>query len=129
MGGDDLDDIIQKGEKKTAELDLKLKEAGLDALQNFSLDGQSSVYQWNGRDWREKDEDEEKGKAGKFWIEPSKRERKNNYNIDEYYRDALSTHRAPAGPRAPRLPKQQLSVPFCFFLSFFLPYNVCLLFY
>jgi len=40
------------------------------------------------------------------WIEPSKREHKSNYNIDEYYRDALSNRSMP-GPRAPRLPKQQ----------------------
>ena len=48
----DLDSIIQKGEKKAAELEARLKDAGLDALQNFSLDGGSSVYDWEGLDWR-----------------------------------------------------------------------------
>ena len=45
------------------------------------------------------------GTAGINWIEPAKRDRKANYNIDEYYRDALWQRRA-AEPRAPRPPKQ-----------------------
>jgi len=107
----DLDNIIMKGEKRTAEMEKKLKEAGLDALQSFSLDGQSSVYEWDGTDWREK-----RVTAGLNWIEPSKRERKNNYNIDEYYKEALSTHhRNSNAPRAPRLPKQIQCFDFQFY--------------
>ena len=44
--------------------------------------------------------------SGINWIEPAKRDRKANYNIDEYYRDALSMQRGPAAPRVPRPPKQ-----------------------
>lgn len=52
----DIDDVIAKGERKTNELKAKLKEAGLDVLQSFSLDGgaASSVYEWEGEDYREK---------------------------------------------------------------------------
>ena len=50
---DDIEDIIRKGEEKTVELQQKLKDAGLDVLQGFSLDGGStSVYQWEGEDYR-----------------------------------------------------------------------------
>ena len=40
------------------------------------------------------------------WIEPAKRDRKANYNIDEYYRDALAWQRGPSAPKVPRPPKQ-----------------------
>ena len=44
---------------------------------------------------------------GMLWIEPSKRERKTNYSVDSYYKEAMSTGPAKvAKPRVPRAPKQ-----------------------
>lgn len=112
----DIEDVISKGEAKTRELKAKLKEAGLDVLQSFSLDGgaSSSVYEWEGEDWREK---HAIGGSHLAWIEPSKRERKATvgYNIDEYYRGALHPSRGAAAPRAPRPPKQTQCADFQFF--------------
>jgi len=120
------------------ELQQKLKDAGLDVLQGFSLDGGStSVYQWEGEDYRvrwrptgdrhkprlrrahwlatnrsicgrRRQQEKQAGSAGSRlnWIEPAKRDRKANYNIDEYYRDALAWQRAPSAPKVPRPPKQ-----------------------
>lgn len=42
-----------------------------------------------------------------LWIEPSKRERKTNYSVDSYYKEAMSTGPAKvAKTRVPRAPKQ-----------------------
>ena len=104
FSADDIEEILRKGEQKTQQLQQKLKDAGLDVLQSFSLDSSStSVYQWEGEDYREKQS------AGGFlnWIEPAKRDRsRSKYNVDEYYRDALSIQRAIKQPKEPRPPKQ-----------------------
>ena len=53
ISGDDIDEILQKSEAKTAELEEKYSGMGLDDLQNFSTQqGQQSVYEWEGEDFR-----------------------------------------------------------------------------
>ena len=64
-----------------------------------------SRLMWLGA-WGAALQDKQVGSAGINWIEPAKRDRKANYNIDEYYRDALSMQRGPSAPRVPRPPKQ-----------------------
>ncbi len=52
------------------------------------------------------------------WIEPPKRERKANYAVDAYFRDALragSNPSEPKAPKAPRPPKQPLVQDFQFY--------------
>ncbi len=46
---DDIDDIIRKGEDKTAELNSKYAGLDLDALNNFK--SESMVNQWEGEDF------------------------------------------------------------------------------
>lgn len=53
------------------------------------------MYQFEGEDFREK----RKEKPGLYWIEPPKRERKANYAIDAYFREALRM----SEPRAPKV--------------------------
>ncbi|PIO39159.1 hypothetical protein AB205_0142700, partial [Aquarana catesbeiana] len=48
------------------------------------------------------------------WIEPPKRERKANYAVDAYFRDALRVSE-PKIPKAPRPPKQPNVQDFQFF--------------
>lgn len=45
---------------------------------------------------------------GLNWIQPSKRERKGNYSIDGYYKDAMRAgpSRVDKAPKAPKPPKQ-----------------------
>lgn len=50
--GDDIEDILKRSEQKTAELDSKYANMGLDDLQKFSLAGGGSVYEWEGADFR-----------------------------------------------------------------------------
>ena len=46
---DDIDEIIKRGEEKTAELNSKYKDLDLDALNNFK--SESLVNQWEGEDY------------------------------------------------------------------------------
>lgn len=48
------------------------------------------------------------------WIEPPKRERKANYAVDAYFREALRVSE-PKAPKAPRPPKQPNVQDFQFF--------------
>ncbi|KAK7202427.1 chromatin remodelling complex ATPase chain ISW1 [Myxozyma melibiosi] len=97
---DDIDEILKKSETRTAELNARYSKLGLDDLQKFTSD---SAYEWNGEDFA-------KRKQGvQFnWIEPSKRERKEQtYSVDKYYKGVLQTGGRTAGaPKAPRAPKQ-----------------------
>lgn len=97
----DIDDILRKGEERTAELNKKYEKLGIDDLQKFSTE---NAYEWNGQDFTERKKD-----IGLNWINPAKRERKEQfYSIDKYYRLALSTggRTADTKPKGPRPPKQ-----------------------
>lgn len=107
---DDIETILAKGEQKTAEMTEKMKGLGESQLRNFTLDVPSgSVYHFEGEDFREKKRD-----RLIHWIEPPKRERKANYAVDAYFRDALRMSE-PKAPKAPRPPKQPVVQDWQFF--------------
>lgn len=107
---EDIDAILEKGEKKTEEIRQKLEKLGEGSLRNFTLDTNDySVYQFQGEDYREKQK-----LAAMAWIEPPKRERKANYAVDAYFREALRVSE-PRAPKAPRPPKQPNVQDFQFF--------------
>ena len=107
---EDIDAILKKGEIKTDEIKKKLESMGESNLRNLTLDtGESSVYKFEGEDYREKQK-----LAGLAWIEPPKRERKANYAVDAYFREALRVSE-PRAPKAPRPPKQPNVQDFQFF--------------
>ncbi|KAJ5415980.1 hypothetical protein PENPOL_c006G04664 [Penicillium polonicum] len=98
---EDIETILRKGEERTAELSKKYETLGIDDLQKFSSE---SAYEWNGKDFTERKKD-----IGISWINPAKRERKEQfYSIDKYYRQALATggRTADTKPKVPRAPKQ-----------------------
>ncbi|XP_062558461.1 chromatin-remodeling complex ATPase chain Iswi [Armigeres subalbatus] len=111
---EDIDRILQKGEEKTAEQTAKLDKMGESSLRSFTLDTENlenrSVYQFEGEDYREK----QKLHALGSWIEPPKRERKANYAVDAYFKEALRVAE-PKAPKAPRPPKQPIVQDFQFF--------------
>ncbi|KAI5964655.1 uncharacterized protein KGF55_001724 [Candida pseudojiufengensis] len=84
----DIEEILQRSETKTQELNNKYSKLNLNALQNFTND--ESVYEWNGENFKRK-EPTAITNIGHAWINPGKRERKENYSIDTYYRDVLNT--------------------------------------
>lgn len=98
----DIEDILKRSEEKTQELNEKYAKLNLNALQNFSND--DSVYNWNGEDFKKK----ELGIRLPV-IELGKRERKENYSVDTYYRDVFnagsnksSSTTSRSGPRPPK---------------------------
>lgn len=98
----DLDALLAKSEAKTSELASKYEKLGLDDLQKFTSD---SAYEWNGTDFKKKSNDTKINAIQ--WINPSKRERKENYSIDMYYKDVLNTGgRTTQDKKQPRAPKQ-----------------------
>uniref|UniRef100_A0A8B9J9C7 SWI/SNF related, matrix associated, actin dependent regulator of chromatin, subfamily a, member 5 n=1 Tax=Astyanax mexicanus TaxID=7994 RepID=A0A8B9J9C7_ASTMX len=92
----------------TMEMKEKLSNLGESSLRNFTMDTENSVYNFEGEDYREKK------KVITNWIEPPKRERKANYAVDAYFREALRVSE-PKAPKAPRPPKQPNVQDFQFF--------------
>ena len=92
---EDIEKILERAEKKTEELKKKMEGMGESTLRTFTLDTEDrSLYQFEGEDYREKQK-----MVGLGWIEPPKRERKANYAVDAYFREALRT----SEPKAPRV--------------------------
>lgn len=104
----DIEELLSASEEKTKELNKKYEKLDLNALQNFTND--ESVYEWNGENFKKKDLTSDIN-IGQEWINPRKRERKENYSIDMYYKDVLNTGGRmstpnPGGDSGPRPPKQ-----------------------
>lgn len=102
----DIEDILRHGEEKMTELNNKYSLLQMDDLKNFSSE---SAYQWDGEDWRGK------RKANDSWLGPAKRERKVNYAVNDYYKEALGGPRTIS--RAPPRPKKYATEDFQFFPS------------
>ncbi|XP_067262765.1 probable global transcription activator SNF2L1 [Chanodichthys erythropterus] len=109
---EDIDTILERGAKKTAEMNERMQKLGESSLRNFTMDTggtENSLYKFEGEDYREKQ------KLSLIeWIEPPKRERKANYAVDAYFREALRVSE-PRAPKAPRPPKQPNIQDFQFF--------------
>ena len=101
LADDDIEEILKRGEERTAALNARYEKLGIEDVQKFQSD---NAYEWNGEDFTKS-----KKEIGINWINPSKRERKEqSYSMDKYYRQALSTggRTADTKPKAPRAPKQ-----------------------
>merc|ERR1719445_1707451 len=110
----DIDKLLDEGEKKTQEQQSKLSELGESSLRNFTLDTkeEKSLYNFEGEDFKEKQREE----IGLNWIAPPKRERKANYAVDAYFKEALRTgSNEPKAHKAPRPPKQPIVQDFQFY--------------
>ncbi|KAJ4469035.1 SNF2 family N-terminal domain-containing protein [Lentinula edodes] len=106
----DIDAIIAKGEERTSELNSKYEGLNLEDLSNFKSD--ASVQQWEGEDFRSG------RKALNFnLLSLSKRERKSNYSVDNYFKDTLRAgpSKIEKGPKLPKAPKQVTIQDFQFF--------------
>ena len=111
---DDIDRILEKAENYTNLQQQKISKLSEDNLQKFSMDFEApeenkegfSVYNWEGEDWQKKKKEANKSNALKNWIEMPKRERKSTvYNIDTYFKEALSTGTKSKEQKAPRYRK------------------------
>lgn len=98
---DDIDEIIRQGEEKTKALNSKYEGLDIDDLTNFK--SELGTRQWEGQDYAGAT-----GPNGMVWIEPAKRERKqNDYSIDRYYSQAMRVNPPKeTKPKQARAPKQ-----------------------
>lgn len=95
----DIEDILNKGESRTKQLNAKYEKLGIDDLQKFTSE---SAYEWNGENFANAKKD-----IGINWINPAKRERKEgSYSMDQYFRQAMYPNPKSDKPKAPRAPKQ-----------------------
>ncbi|KAJ2609506.1 chromatin remodeling complex Adenosinetriphosphatase [Coemansia sp. RSA 1365] len=108
-----IEEILRKGESRTQELQSKYADMGLDDLNRFASES-TSTTQWEGEDYARK---RRAAEIGQLWIQPAKRERKVNYAVDDYYREALrqGSKAGGASQRAPRPPKQMHIYDFQFY--------------
>ncbi|KAK6438052.1 chromatin remodeling complex Adenosinetriphosphatase [Oleoguttula sp. CCFEE 5521] len=109
---DDIDAVLAKGEERTKMMNSKYEKLGLDDLQKFSTES-ANAYEWNGESFVAK-----KKEIGLNWINPAKRERKEqSYSMDKYYRTALMTggRTVDTKPKIPRAPRQQAMHDYQFF--------------
>lgn len=117
---EDIDAIIARGEERTIELNSKYEGLNLEDLNNFKSD--ASVQQWEGEDFRTGVDilfhfgysglchwSLSKKKTLNFnLLSLSKRERKSNYSVDNYFKDTLRAgpSKVDKAPKIPRAPKQ-----------------------
>lgn len=100
LNDEDIDEILSRGESRTKELNARYEKLGIEDLQKFTSE---SAYEWNGENFAQA-----KKNIGMNWINPSKRERREqSYSMDKYFRQAMYPNpKADAKPKAPRAPKQ-----------------------
>ena len=106
----DIDNLLDIGQQKTEEANKKLAELGESSLRNFTMDtkAEESLYTFEGEDFRET---HARDSIGLNWIAPPKRERKANYAVDAYFREALRVGaQEPKAHKAPRLVKNALQI-------------------
>lgn len=97
----DIEELLQKGEERTKELLNKYKNAGFEDLMSGAAAG-GSVYEWEGEDYHQQASGEP---TRPLFIELAKRERKANYAVDYYYREALRVHPKQDKPAKAPIPK------------------------
>lgn len=115
---DDIEEILQKGDRKTKELNAKYEALGLDDLQKFNGIENQSAYEWNGKNFQKKSDDKVVE-----WINPSRRERRREqqtYSVDDYYKEIIggnqkSSNKSTPQPKVPRAPKFVQGQDFQFF--------------
>lgn len=85
---DDIDALIAKGEERTSAMQAKLQTNAQHNLASFSLSGdadaEKDILSFEGKNYRDSSKEE-----GNF-INLPQRERKRNYDVNEYYREAMS---------------------------------------
>lgn len=88
---EDIDALIAKGEQKTSAIKDKLQTDAQHNLASFSLLGEDETgkdtFDFGGENYRNK------AKTTGTFINLPQRERKRNYNVNEYFRDSMQDKR------------------------------------
>ena len=94
---EDIDALIAKGEERTSAQAAKLQTNAQHDLANFSLLGEDEgmdTFSFDGKNYRESDKS-----VGNF-INLPQRQRKRNYDVNEYFRDAMNQGGPSSGMKA-----------------------------
>ena len=95
---EDIDALIARGEERTSEFEAKLQTDAQHNLSNFQLladdDTGRDTFSFDGKNYREND-----SKGGNF-INLPQRQRKRNYDVNEYFRDAMNSGGPTGGMKA-----------------------------
>ena len=111
----DIEDVLNKGKAKTAELTAKLKEmAGTSMAANFTMDGGAGAL------YKKDAEEDEDGIDAGFFLDIGQRDRKSRggYNIDQMYRDQMGAKKEPKPQQGPKLPKHLITPQYLDFQFF-----------
>jgi SWI/SNF-related matrix-associated actin-dependent regulator of chromatin subfamily A member 5 len=85
---DDIDALIARGEECTSDFEAKLRTDAQHNLANFQLLADNKTgrdtFSFDGKNYRDADKD-----IGNF-INLPQRQRKQNYDVNEYFRDAMN---------------------------------------
>ena len=95
---EDIDALIARGEERTSEMQAKLQTNAQHNLANFSLiaddDTGRDTFSFDGKNYRDADK-----KGGNF-INLPQRQRKRNYDVNEYFRETMNTGGQSSGMKA-----------------------------
>ena len=95
---EDIDALIARGEERTSEFEAKLKTDAQHNLANFQLLGEdetgTDTFSFGGKNYREGDR-----KGGNF-INLPQRQRKRNYDVNEYFRETMNSGGPTGGMKA-----------------------------
>ena len=106
---DDIDVILQQGEKKTDEIASKYQKDVQHNLANFKLDdggiGETNFMVFEGEDYKNK-------RKSTFLEMGTRKRKKQTYDVNEYYREVLSdgsgaTAKLKSNPRLPKGTKME----------------------
>lgn len=96
---EDIDALIARGEEKTSQMQASIETDAKHNLANFSLlsedDSGRDTFSFGGKNYR----DSSSGGAGNF-INLPQRQRKRNYDVNEYFRDAMNPGGQSSGMKA-----------------------------
>jgi SWI/SNF-related matrix-associated actin-dependent regulator of chromatin subfamily A member 5 len=95
---EDIDALIARGEEKTSDFESKLQTDAQHNLANFSLLAEDETgkdtFEFGGKNYRGKDKN-----VGNF-INLPQRQRKRNYDVNEYFRETMNTGATSSGMKA-----------------------------
>lgn len=95
---EDIDALIAKGEEKTNEINEKLQTDVKHNLADFKLladtDDGRDTFSFDGKNYRGEES------TGASFINLPQRQRKRNYDVNEYFRDAMNTGGPTSGMKA-----------------------------
>lgn len=95
---EDIDALIAKGEERTAAMQAKLQTDAQHNLANFTLLAEDETgkdtFEFGGKNYRDAD------KSASNFINLPQRERKRNYDVNEYFRETMNPGVGSSGMKA-----------------------------